>query len=95
MNGTMRDTSNDTRNHRLSRRCVMRGAAAWIGLGLLGSSATLAQSGGLTPDEAAARAQARYGGRVLAVRRVQNGYSVRIRHQDGRVAQYYIAAGRK
>jgi len=39
----------------------------------------------LTPAEAAARARARYGGKVIKVQRKGNGYRVRLLQDSGRV----------
>lgn len=44
-----------------------------------------AQQGGLTPREAAARAQAQHGGRVLAVSRKGGVYRVKLLLDSGRV----------
>ena len=44
-----------------------------------------AQQAGLTPREAAARAQAQHGGRVLSVSRKGGGYQVKLLLDSGRV----------
>ncbi|TXS90728.1 PepSY domain-containing protein [Parahaliea maris] len=43
------------------------------------------QSGSLSPQQAAARAQSRHGGKVLKVTRKGKGYSVRLLLDNGRV----------
>ncbi|MEQ8803698.1 PepSY domain-containing protein [Haliea sp.] len=62
------------------------------GAGLVASQLALAQQGkpaaqqgGLTPREAAARAQAKHGGRVLAVSRKGEVYRVKLLLDSGRV----------
>ncbi len=85
------------RRHKLT----IRASAVLLGLTGLSGGATVsaqAQQGqgsaqkqsGLTAREAAAKARARYGGKVLKVTRKGDGYQVRLLQESGRVVTVTI-----
>ncbi|MFU8765674.1 MAG: PepSY domain-containing protein [Haliea sp.] len=79
----------------MRNRILMASFTTWLllaGTGFMVSQHALAQQGkpaaqqtGLTPREAAARAQAQHGGRVLSVSREGEVYRVKLLLDSGRV----------